>query len=141
MKQHPFFDGIQWNELARKQIAPPIDVGAVRKAALANGTKGLSNGADGEDDLAASFACFDSEFTDQQISLSMIEETASTACASPVSPRSRSKLDAEGATGNGAVPQDEFENFDFSDRIISVTEQQLLDLQKEIENKLLKAML
>eukprot|EP01036_Dinobryon_divergens_P028029 gene28029-36911_t len=132
LKQHAFFDGIDWNALARKDIAPPINLSSLQQ----KGGKDLQAPATDADGTPTLTSCFAAEFTDQHISLSMIEETASTTCVSPTSPRSRSKLES---VGDGLAPDEEFADFDFADREIQVTEQQLRDLQLQVENKLLKA--
>ena len=108
LKQHAFFDGMDWNGLARKEITPPIDLTSLQQSQ----SQQKGGGKDAQATTATADAngtptltsCFAAEFTDQHISLSMIEETASTTCASPTSPRSRSKL--EGAGNDGSAPDE-----------------------------------
>jgi hypothetical protein len=100
LKQHAFFDGIDWNALNRKEIAPPIDLTSLQQPQPQQKGGKDAPAAAPDANGAPTLTCFAAEFTDQHISLSMIEETASTACASPASPRSRSKLE------DGAGPEE-----------------------------------
>jgi hypothetical protein len=98
LKAHPFFEFIDWNALERLEIPPPFDfsvpapvvptlsgvgasAGAGSVAGGGSASKAPMGGAKGpalgsavaEDAFALQF--FDAEFTSQQLSLSMLEDT------------------------------------------------------------------
>jgi len=80
LKQHAFFEFIDWQALERLQVTPPFNftpdttqrcpgsVNGVDK----NASPAPAQGIDGEN-FALQF--FDAEFTNQQLSLSMLEDT------------------------------------------------------------------
>ena len=77
LKSHAFFEFVDWNALERLQVTPPFNFtpdatklcpGSDKN----NASPAPKNGVDG-DNFALQF--FDAEFTNQQLSLSVLEDT------------------------------------------------------------------
>lgn len=72
LKQHAFFEFLDWNALERLQVTPPFNFLA---STTVPGSAASTKVAAAEVSDGFSLQFFDAEFTNQQLSLSMLEDT------------------------------------------------------------------
>jgi len=140
LKQHLFFEFIDWNQLARLEIQPPfnftsyapmqsssqttVDQSTNSSSSSINKMMMMSHG-----DSSSDLQFFDEGFTQQSLSPSIIEDTLGN-CSGTTS-----RNDPSGAMD---PVDDEYEGFEYMTEAVEYTEDQMIEFQQLLQSRIVK---
>jgi p70 ribosomal S6 kinase len=141
LRQHSFFEGLDWVALEQLKLTPPIDLLNQKYPSQLNGPKGTAspqvsqatkNANEEVDDVTTEVDTrfFSEEFTTQVLSPSLLEDTFSTN-QTPVNDRSRAGSFAQ--QKGGAANVDEFEDFEYMSGTFKCNVEQLEEFEEAMK--------
>ena len=139
LKSHAFFEFVDWNALERLQVTPPFNFtpsAANRCPGAAPDKSVLVQSATPKDDDNFALQFFDAEFTNQQLSLSMLEDTLQSPNGGATPMRSGAVSRDEGSTEDTADP---FSDFEYMKDSLGYTAEQVTEFHSLLQAKMVKA--
>ena len=137
LKQHLFFEFIDWNQLERLEIQPPFNFTSyapIQSQTTVDQSTNSSSSINkmmmmGHDSSSSDLQFFDEGFTQQSLSPSIIEDTLG------ICSGTTSRNDPSGVMD---PVDDEYEGFEYMTEAVEYTEDQMIEFQQLLQSRIVK---